>query len=157
MSRFPIEVEVSKTGTKRRRKKKSAWDQLSPKQQVLATELLVGNSPTSSAAVTKVLGEEDKEKAKRKAYDFINTPKVQMALQERINFMYPNLSEGLAKKIKLILEQPVKFEKDAPGISVQEFIKVAEYLAKVQGWIAPSRSLNLKADVSGFKWPGQDK
>lgn len=149
----PVVTEYANpNATKRRRKRKTAWDKLTPQKQVFVNEVLSGTP--ASHAVTKILGVEDKKKAEKKAYDLVQSPSVQNALQERLNQMYPNLSEGVAKKLKLIMEQPIKFEKEAPGITVNEYLKVVEFLSTVQGWKAPSKSVSLKANVTNFQWPG---
>lgn len=145
-------IPVTATNHKQRIRRKTAWDKLTPDKQRVVNEVLSGTP--ASHAVQKVYGEQDKKKAEKKAYDIIQNPKVQNALQEKLNQMYPNLSEGVAKKLKLIMEQPIKFDRDAPGISVTEYLKVVEFLSAVQGWKAPTKSWNLKANLGNFKWPG---
>lgn len=144
-------------GTKPRRRRKKAWDKITPQKQAFINEVLSGTP--SSVAVTKLNLATTPERAKRKGYDLVNDPKVQMALQERMNEMYPNLSEQVAMKIKYMLDLPVKFSKDdSAGLSPKEFLAFAEYLAKINGWEAVKKTTHLRANFNapqGFKFPGE--
>lgn len=102
---------------------------------------------------------DDKDKAKKTGYNLVQHPQVYAAIQERLDEMYPDLTTHMVEKIKQILAQPMSFDaattKTKQGLSVNEFIKVAEYLASIQGWKAPTRKQVLTADVSKLvKLPG---
>lgn len=149
----PTKPEAIPGESRPRRRKKTAWDNVSPRQQLLINEVLSGNTLEKAGLAIKL--HEDPEKARKKAHNMLQQPKVYMALQERLNYMYPDLSKKVAQKLKFLLDQPIKVEKDQPGLSVKEFLEVAKYLKDVQGWDSPKKSHHLRATVTNYKFPGE--
>lgn len=144
-------------GTKQRRRRKTAFDKITTQKQLFVNEILSGTP--GATAVMKLGMESDPDKAAKKAYDLVHNPKVALALNERMNDMYPNLSEQLAKKIKYLLDLPIKFDHHdpSPGLTPKQFLEYTEFLSKIHGWEAPKKSAHLRAMVTqkGFQFPGE--
>lgn len=144
-------------GTKPRRRRKKAFDKLTVNNQLFVNEILTGTP--GATAITKLGMASTPDKAAKKAYDLINTPKVALALNEKMNEMYPNLAEQVSKKIKYLMDLPIKFDafEKGPGLTPGQFLKYVEYLSKLHGWEAAKKSAHLRAVVTqhGFKFPGE--
>lgn len=135
--------------------KKTAWDNIPPKKQLLINEMLSGSTMEAAGKALKL--SDDGDKARKKVEKILAEPKVYMALQERLNYMYPDLSKKVAQKLKYLLDQPIKLKKDDVGISVKEFFELANYLKGIQGWDAVKKTAHLRANVSSYKFPGEEK
>lgn len=154
---IPKKIETQVSGvTKRVRRKKTHWDNATPRQQIFVNELLNGSTLKDAGKAIQMKG--DDHKVTVKASNMLQQPGVYLVLQERLNLMYPNLSKQVAQKLKYLLDQPIKLKKDDPGISVKEFFELATYLKNIQGWDAPKKTAHLRANTS-FKFPtsGGDK
>jgi hypothetical protein len=141
----PPTVTIKKRGWPKGKPRKTAFQRLDVRKQRFVVEVLAGKDQTSAAIAAGY--SPDPNSAKVRGHALMSNPKVQNALQEKLDRIYPNLTEKVAERLMEILEQPLREGMHNKGISVSEFLATANFLKEVYGWRAPTKHLRVNASV----------
>jgi hypothetical protein len=134
-----------KRGWPKGKPRRTAFRSIDAKKQRFVLEILNGRNQTEAAVMAGY--SPDPNSAKVRGNALMNNPKVQNALQEKLDLIYPNLTEKVADKLMEIMERPIREGIHDKGISVSEFLSTANFLRDVYGWKAPTKHMRLNATV----------
>jgi len=96
---------------------------------------------------------------------YLNLPHIRAEFNRLLDEMYPNLDAKIAKFVNNIFDQEkilttkatcpnckheFEVEMAVPAIKTGDQIRMFEALARVKGWNAPSKSAQVKVDVTDF-------
>lgn len=141
--------ERKRKGWPKGKPRKTAFQRIDSRKQRFVLEVLNGRSQTEAAALA---GYSTKSPAALRVQgsNLMSNPKVQNALQEKLDTLYPNLNEKVAAKLAEIMEMPLREGPHSPGVSISEFLATARFLQDVYGWKAPAKSIraNVKVDAT---------
>jgi hypothetical protein len=138
-------VTIKKRGWPKGKPRKTAFQRLDVRKQRFVVEVLAGKDQTSAAIAAGY--SPDPNSAKVRGNALMNNPKVQNALQEKLDRIYPNLTEKVADRLMEIMEKPIREGIHGKGISVSEFLATANFLKDVYGWKAPTKHFRLNASA----------
>lgn len=146
----PIEaVIVSETVTppkkKRGRPPKTQFQKLDARKQKFVLEVLDGKSATE--AVINAGYSDDPNSSRVRGAQLMANPKVMNALQEKIDRIYPNLTEKVAERLMEVLEMPIREGVHQKGVTISEFLATARFLQDVYGWKAPTKHVRANLSV----------
>lgn len=125
---------------------------LKPAQQVFVMEALTPGVTPKQAAINAGYSEKG---ANVTAHNLLGNQKVQNALQEKIQELYPNIQQQLASKLKEILDMDLKHHPDQDGITPGDALKAIQTYVKIFGYEAPKKTAHLSAKLTG-KLPGSE-
>ncbi len=142
----PTTPPVKRKGWPKGKARKTSFQRLDSRRQKFVMEVLNGRTQTDAAALagysTKSPGA-----LRAQSVQLMNNQKIQNALQEKLDTLYPNLNEKVAAKLAEIMEMPLREGPHSQGVSIAEFLATARFLQDVYGWKAPTKSLHVRANV----------
>lgn len=147
---LPAHLRPKPAPPKRGRPKKTQFQKLDSRKQKFVMEILNSRTQTEAA---QLAGYSTKSEGSLRVQgaNLMNNPRIQNALQEKLDALYPNLNEKVATKIAAIMEMPFREGPHSFGVSIAEFLATARFLQDVYGWRAPAKSLHVRARVDATR------
>jgi len=116
---------------------------LTVKKRKFAEELYKGLS--AKDAVKKAYNVRTERSIKQMAYVLAKDPAVKTYIDQKFKDDYPDMETDIISKVKAALKSALKMD---GGITVGELVQLLNALAKIRGWVAPSKHQTLSADLT---------
>lgn len=150
-------------------------ENLNLKEKKFVAEFLTGNHKNRAELMYAAgLSRGIKSTAARKAYDYLNKPKVQNALAKYLDYVYPNLELDVVDFIKSVFSpesqekeveitcphcnQLFKHKIQVETISVSNKLKTLQLLLDIKGWKEPKKSVGFSVNIDKYtKLPSDEE
>jgi len=124
---------------------------LSIRQQRFVRGVMQPSTSPAEAVIQAGYDVKDKGSAQSLAVNMMKSPRIQKAITEVLDELYPNSGNDSIRVLREIINSPAEKTADR--------IKAIETIAKFQGWNAPTKhqSLSAKLDMSKYQLPMSKK